>query len=316
MVERPTHTPEGKEILYIRRAGRTEAMGYVIIDPKTGATGQTITKHELRDLAKTKSITYLEPEPEVAESIRRHEEIQERKARGEKSPSETWEDYIKRVGTKAKIPSEHIARKYKKELEEAARREAEARPPTRKERIAETLAKQKELERQRRIQETLARQRELGIAREIPEKKPERIPPSEIKVVPKIKLFEKPTELARRFAFKAERAKGIERFKFGAGAFAFGVVKYPIELGRMVAHPIRAIKGITYTVTHFREAGYEFGRRLKYETPVVAGEVTAAVGIGYVAPKAIKGVGKKVIAKRARRSLEQPDCPLPGPKPG
>jgi hypothetical protein len=331
-----------KQIVYVRPADPSLGKGVIEqVSIETGEpTGKTFAPWETSQYAPggRRGTGYLfvslPAEPEVAAVIEKREDIRSEKEmaekRGEappKSPSETWEAYIAKYGTQAKIPSKHILRKYRPQLEAAARKEAEARPPTREERIAETLARQRELERQKRIATTLARQRELEIRKEIPIKKEptlplppaavlairkaelERkkpVPIGEIRAAPKIKWHEKPKELARRFAFKAEKEVGLERAKYVVGAYAFGVVKYPIELGKMVVHPIRTIKGIKYTVTHPFETGYEFRRRLKYEAPIVAGEVTAMVGVGYVAPKVIKGISKKVVAKRAKVTIAEP----------
>ena len=84
MAERPTQTPEGKDIIYIRQAGRTPAYGYSRIDPKTGQVIGHIGKHEVERREGNVSYTFLPAEPSVEESIRRTEEKKEARELAEK----------------------------------------------------------------------------------------------------------------------------------------------------------------------------------------------------------------------------------------
>jgi len=168
------------------------------------------------------------PRPEVEATIKKREEIREEKElaekRGEappKSPSETWEDYIKKYGTQAQIPSEHIARKYRPQLEEAARKEAEAKPPTREERIKETLAKQRQREYEERITETIEKQRTkeyleaphpelyphlFGLVRDRYKEK-EKILPSPVYTLPFYRKGKEPIKIEPSIKFGIEKVK-------------------------------------------------------------------------------------------------------------
>jgi len=152
-------------IIHVRPAPPT-IRGKEVVDTKTGETIGHIPQPEYErrqpGQRKFRGELFVEapPRPEVEATIRKREGIKESKElaekRGEappKSPSETWEAYIAKHGTKAQIPSTHIIRKYRPQLEEAARREAkeQAKFPTKEKRIRETLARQTAYETREKV---------------------------------------------------------------------------------------------------------------------------------------------------------------------
>jgi len=131
----PTHTPAGKPIFYYQSGKKPEVYGVRVVDPKTGELGESAHLAELREKYPQYEFRHVKVSPELeTERLRWREkeyekELAERRAEVEgvappKSPSETWEDYIAKYGTKARIPSTFIQAKYRKELEAASRKEA------------------------------------------------------------------------------------------------------------------------------------------------------------------------------------------------
>ena len=175
----PRKTPEGKDIVYYKSAGRGQGIRpFNVKTAKYG--GSTFIEDIPKEQRETLEFRTL-PSPEVEAEIRRRKFAQgddpelkaKREATGEappKSGSETWESYIEKWGTAAQIPNQYIARKYRPLLEQKAEEEKpiEATPQTsflfemkRKQKIVSTLKKQRAAEEQRyvigRIPEKTAR---------------------------------------------------------------------------------------------------------------------------------------------------------------
>jgi len=334
----PTTTPEGKAITYVRPAHPT-VRGYEVVDPKTGIKIGHIPEPEYarRQPGQRKyrgeTFVKISARPEVAAKIRSREEKREARELAEKR-----EEIAKKVPTKPtdvkyyltkegkKLywkgePPAHIKERIVSEISEEEYKYAKVeKPPEIKEKeyLVRPVPTPEKPEPEWKPRKELVGKVEIEVPEKpevlptkekvIPKptmKEPKEVPletflTGEIKAAPKVPWYEKPSELARRLAFKAEKKVGIPRVPYTVGAFALGAVSYPVELGKMIARPIKTVKGLAYTITHPMETGYEIGRRLKFETPIVAGEAAAMIGLGYVTPKIARKVTRKVITPKVK----------------
>ncbi len=148
----PKKTPEGKDIVYYKSAGRGQ--GIRPFNVKTGKYGgSTFIEDISKEQRETLEFRTL-PSPEVEAEIRRRKFAQgddpelkaKREATGEappKSGSETWESYIEKWGTAAQIPNQYIARRYEKQLGRKAEEEGEGQGLRHTEILIRTAAKGK-----------------------------------------------------------------------------------------------------------------------------------------------------------------------------
>lgn len=147
LVSLPTMTADGKDIVYIRRGEPSGGRYVEVVDPNTLQTIRTETMGDVEQYGdpnnyqyKNREYRWIEPRPEVQSSIAKREEHQDQVAAGAKSSSETWTDYIARVGSQAAQENyprqtstflqQQIAKQQEKEVEAyvQANPEAKAKP--------------------------------------------------------------------------------------------------------------------------------------------------------------------------------------------